>query len=100
MAPAPKTAILIVVARLVPGGPWQSRCARRDCFASLARTDRSPLRSRRSEPQLLGEADALHLARGALRDVSQDEDPLRHLEVGQVAGGVLSQLPLVGHGAL
>jgi hypothetical protein len=34
-----------------------------------------------SQPQLLGEADALELAGGALRDLVEDDDLARHLEV-------------------
>src|SRR6185295_12669005 len=48
------------------------------------------------EPQLLGQADALDLAGGALRDLGQDDHLARHLEVGEAAGAEVAELALGG----
>ena len=46
------------------------------------------------QAQLLREADALQLAGGALRDLGEEHDLARHLEVGEAAGGEVAQLAL------
>src|SRR5215472_3751616 len=48
------------------------------------------------QAQTLGEADALQLARGALGNLLQQHDAPRHLEIRQMAGDEVAQLPLRG----
>ena len=48
-----------------------------------------------ADAEQAGEADALDLAGRPLRDLVHDQDPSRHLEVGQPLRGELAQLQVV-----
>ena len=61
----------------------------------IAPAPKTAIFMRRSKPELLGQADALQLAGGALGDFGQEHDLARHLESGQPRGGELAQLALV-----
>lgn len=52
---------------------------------------RKTTRARLREAQLLRQADALYLAGGAFRDLRQDQDLARHLEIRQARRDELTQ---------
>jgi hypothetical protein len=65
---------------------------------SPARPSARPLSFSVDQAQLLGQADALQLAGGALRDLVQDHHLARHLEIGEPLGGEIADRALVGLG--
>src|SRR5262245_11464346 len=58
------------------------------------------LRLRSSKPELRGKANTLKFAGGALRDLLEEDDRLRHLELGKSARAEFFNRMLVGSGRL